>query len=144
MCVKLKWKKFVLPDLEFGIFPQDAAVDTSNIAVMAIPYIISLAFVPYLNIVSVLLVIEKEKKTKDIMMMMGLEQITYLISWMITECLISIVSCVCITILIIKLDVLLIDPFLLYTLIQVYVLSIIAFGFILSLIFNKSKVNVLN
>ncbi|CAG9854771.1 unnamed protein product [Phyllotreta striolata] len=130
----------IFPNFRLEIFPKAAEKNFSFLAFrMIIPLYMVMAMSQFITYLMMLIVGEKEKKIKVGMMIMGLRDVVYWLSWFIYYvCFVFIVSTVA-TLLLYSLNVFSDSNYLLiFIAIVLYGLSVIMFGFMVTPFFDKA------
>lgn len=84
MKVEASLPSYVVPNIQAKMMPKESFTQSfTGFAITASIYMV-LAFTPYIVILLINLVLEKEKKLKDLMRIMGMSDIAYWLSWCVT------------------------------------------------------------
>ncbi|KPM09114.1 ABC transporter-like protein 14, partial [Sarcoptes scabiei] len=131
----------ILPNYRIGLFPQQIWYSQNQNNMDMIISIISMGFLPCFTVVPIQLVMEREKKTKNAMIMMGMNNLAYWFACFIVQLLISSMPCLIITIVFTLHDLTIyLNPIYFYILLQSYAITLILLGFLISSPFTNLRV----
>lgn len=75
---------YVVPNIQAQMMPKDSFTPSVQAFSLTAALYLVLAFAPYVTVLSVSLVQEKEQKQKELMRIMGMSDIAYWLSWFLT------------------------------------------------------------
>ncbi|CAH3191074.1 unnamed protein product, partial [Porites evermanni] len=138
--VEARLPSYVVPNIQAKMMPKESFTQSfTGFAITASIYMV-LAFTPYIVILLINLVLEKEKKLKDLMRIMGMSDIAYWLSWCVTYGVVLLVASLILNAILVPAGrlggsnyVLMVILFFLYG------LSIIMLAFLLSPFFKVAK-----
>lgn len=135
------YRSNIVPNAEIGVFPQPLSFSMSKYHMKMVISFITLSFMPFFSIVPVTLVLEKEKRIKEAMHLMGMKTLPYWLSWTFVEVMLSVLPCLLTTAVFVMLGLtIFMNPLYFYIMLQLYSLSLILIGFIVSVPFRTTKV----
>ncbi|OTF74009.1 ABC transporter-like protein [Euroglyphus maynei] len=135
------YRSNMVPNVAIGVFPQPLSFSMSKYHLKMVISFITLSFMPFFSIVPVTLVQEKEKRIKEAMHLMGMKTLPYWLAWTFVEIMLSVIPCLLTTFVFVILDLtIFMNPLYLYIMLQLYSLSLILIGFIVSVPFRTTKV----
>ncbi|KAK7506756.1 hypothetical protein BaRGS_00002231 [Batillaria attramentaria] len=131
-----------LPSTEVDVqmMPKDEYTPNLTVLLTISSIYFVLAYTFFINFLTVNLVAEKEKKIREGMLMMGLRNSVFWLSWSLLYFVLILVVTVLITYFAVTADFFEnSNPFLLFLLLMLYGMTIIALAFLLTPFFNKAK-----
>lgn len=136
-------KQSEVPRARLQLYPKEEFVDNSQLWLSLSPTYMSFGFMPMVSILTVLFVMEKEKKIKDSMFMMGLRSSAFWLSWILVQGLLVFVLTLIIT-LVSSFSGLLsnINPLITFLLTFLFGMTTVMIAFLLSPFFKKEKVRI--
>lgn len=131
---------YIVPNIQAKMMPKDSFTpDVQGFSISASIYMV-LAFTPYITILVVFLVLEKEQKQKELMRIMGMSDVAYWFSWFSTYAIILFVAILILNAIMVPAGLLGGSNYLVMVIIfYLYGLSIIMFSFLLSPFFKVAK-----
>ncbi|XP_077535547.1 cholesterol transporter ABCA5-like isoform X4 [Haemaphysalis longicornis] len=130
-----------LPELVIRLLPKPAYVDPGTTWRALVPLYLTLAFSPFVSVLCVNIVLEKERKIKEGMLMMGMMPSAYWTAWALIEALVVANVAVIMTAMVYLLRILPnTDILIMFVVSLLYGLTIVMFSFMATPFFNKSKV----
>ncbi|XP_031568598.1 ATP-binding cassette sub-family A member 5-like [Actinia tenebrosa] len=129
----------VVPNITAQMMPKRAFPQSIGGFELTVPIYMVMAFAPYITILLVSLVIEKEKKYKELLRIMGMKDTAYWLSWFLTYALIILLAVIIINAITVPAGVFGNSNFLLLVIVfYLYGLSLINFAFLLTPLFKNS------
>lgn len=130
-----------LPEVVVRLLPKPAYVDPGTTWRTLVPLYLTLAFSPFVSVLCVNIVLEKERKIKEGMLMMGMMPSAYWTAWSLVEAIVVANVAAIMTLMVYVLHILPnTDIFIVFVLSLLYGLTIVMFSFMATPFFNKSKV----
>lgn len=130
-----------LPELVIRLLPKPAYVDPGTTWRALVPLYLTLAFSPFVSVLCVNIVLEKERKIKEGMLMMGMMPSAYWTAWSLIEALVVANVALIMTAMVFLLRILPnTDITIMFVVSLLYGLTIVMFSFMATPFFNKSKV----
>lgn len=130
-----------LPEVVVRLLPKPAYVDPGTTWRTLVPLYLTLAFSPFVSVLCVNIVLEKERKIKEGMLMMGMMPSAYWAAWSLVEAIVVANVAAIMTLMVYLLHILPnTDIFIVFALSLLYGLTIVMFSFMATPFFNKSKV----
>ncbi|KAH6934215.1 hypothetical protein HPB50_021935 [Hyalomma asiaticum] len=130
-----------LPEVVVRLLPKPAYVDPGTTWRTLVPLYLTLAFSPFVSVLCVNIVLEKERKIKEGMLMMGMMPSAYWTAWSLVEAVVVANVAAIMTLMVYLLHILPnTDIFIVFVLSLLYGLTIVMFSFMATPFFNKSKV----
>lgn len=130
-----------LPELVVRLLPKPAYVDPGTTWRALVPLYLTLAFSPFVSVLCVNIVLEKERKIKEGMLMMGMMPSAYWTAWSLVEALVVANVALIMTAMVYVLHILPnTDILIVFVVSLLYGLTIVMFSFMATPFFNKSKV----
>lgn len=130
-----------LPEVVVRLLPKPGYVDPGTTWRTLVPLYLTLAFSPFVSVLCVNIVLEKERKIKEGMLMMGMMPSAYWTAWSVVEAIVVTNVAAIMTFMVYVLHILPnTDIFIVFVLSLLYGLTIVTFSFMATPFFNKSKV----
>nr|XP_054923491.1 ABC-type organic anion transporter ABCA8-like isoform X1 [Dermacentor andersoni] len=130
-----------LPEVVVRLLPKPAYVDPGTTWRTLVPLYLTLAFSPFVSVLCVNIVLEKERKIKEGMLMMGMMPSAYWTAWALVEAVVVANVAAIMTLMVYVLHILPnTDISIVFVLSLLYGLTIVMFSFMATPFFNKSKV----
>ncbi|XP_077510985.1 cholesterol transporter ABCA5-like isoform X2 [Amblyomma americanum] len=130
-----------LPDIVVRLMPKPAYVDPGTTWRTLVPLYLTLAFSPFVSVLCVNIVLEKERKIKEGMLMMGMMPSAYWTAWSLVEAVVVANVAAIMTFMVYVLRILPnTDILIVFVLSLLYGLTIVMFSFMATPFFDKSKV----
>lgn len=130
-----------LPEVVVRLLPKPAYVDPGTTWRTLVPLYLTLAFSPFVSVLCVNIVLEKERKIKEGMLMMGMMPSAYWTAWSLVEAIVVANVAAIMTLMVYVLHILPnTDILIVFVLSLLYGLTIVMFSFMATPFFNKSKV----
>jgi ATP-binding cassette subfamily A (ABC1) protein 5 len=127
------------------IFPKPEYIDDSKLWLSFVPTYLAFGFMPLVSILTVMFVLEKERKIKEGMLMMGLRLSAYWFSWIMIEgILVFFLSVIITTITYFSKIIDNINPLIIFLLVFLFGISMIGISALISPFFKKEKVTSLS
>ena len=122
------------------MIPKDSYTSSIEVFQITASIYLVLGFTPYVTVLVVNLVQEKEKKLKDIMRIMGMSDVAYWLSWFLTYAIILLLASLILTGILVSVRVFSDSSYVLLAIIlYLYGLSIIMFAFMVTPFFKVAK-----
>ena len=140
MKVEASLPSYVVPNIQAKMMPKESFTQSfTGFAIIASINIV-VALTPYIGILLINLVLEKEKKLKDLMRIMGMSDIAYWLSWCVTYGVVLLVASLILNAILVPAGRLGGSNYaLMVILFFLYGLSIIMLAFLLSPFFKVAK-----
>lgn len=120
------------------MMPKEEYIPPSGLS-LTVPIYMVLSFAPYITILLVNLVDEKEKKQKELLRIMGMYDTAYWLSWFLTYAIIMFFACIIINAIAVPTGIFDNSNFLVMLIVfYLFSLSLIMFAFMLTPLFKKS------
>ncbi|CAN7984948.1 unnamed protein product, partial [Ixodes hexagonus] len=132
-----------LPEIVVRLLPKAVYVDPGTTWRTLVPLYLTMAFSPFVSVLCVNIVLEKERKIKEGMLMMGMMPSAYWTAWFLIEALVVLNVSFVMTLMVYLLHILPnTDIIIVFVISLLYGLTIVMFSFMATPFFNKSKVSV--
>ncbi|XP_042143725.1 cholesterol transporter ABCA5 [Ixodes scapularis] len=130
-----------LPELVVRLLPKPPYVDPGTTWRSLVPLYLTLAFSPFVSVLCVNIVLEKERKIKEGMLMMGMMPSAYWTAWFLVEAVVVVNVCLIMTGMVYVLHILPnTDIVLVFVISLLYGFTVVMFSFMATPFFSKSKV----
>ncbi|XP_064460515.1 cholesterol transporter ABCA5-like isoform X2 [Ornithodoros turicata] len=130
-----------LPEIVLRLLPKPVYNDPGKTWRSLVPLYLTLAFSPFVSVLCVNIVLEKERKIKEGMLMMGMMPSAYWMAWFLIEAVVVLTVSAIMTLMVLALRILPnTDILIVFILSLLYGFTIVMFSFMATPFFNKSKV----
>ncbi|XP_054155382.1 cholesterol transporter ABCA5-like [Oppia nitens] len=134
-----KSNTIVIPKAKLYAYPRPEYTTSDLQWQSFVPTYLSWAFMPSVSILAVMFVLEKERKIKEGMFMMGLNMSAYWISWVIVQTLFVILISLVVTLIVYFAKILTVNPVVMFIMMFLFGTSMICVAALISPFFKKEK-----
>ena len=132
---------YLVPTANLSVFPIPEFKSNVVLWQSFVPTYLSWCFMPSVSILTVMFVLEKERKIKEWMLMMGLRMSAYWLSWILVQTIIMVIISLVMTLLLHFAAIIEnTNPLIVFILISLFGLSTISISALISPFFKKEKV----
>jgi len=130
-----------IPEAKLLTFPKPEYINDNKLWLSFVPTYLAWGFMPLVSILTVMFVLEKERKIKEGMLMMGLRMSAYWISWIIIQAMIVFLLSIIVTSVIFFAKIIdNINPLIIFLMLFLFGTSMIGVSAFISPFFKKEKV----